>query len=200
MLTQALLHEIEHANQSKKSIIRNEEFENLLLGVNCHVDNEFFKESKISQFLILIKGIYLNPQLYHNLGLQLQLNTQFNTSIPIERMANIHSTQEVNDMLVQIGKNECIENVTSLFNSLLAGFQLNGYDFNNGIITSPTERYLEEVKKLSIIGMDTHFTEYFDVAMKKAQSTSFENRLLLGLGISEEEYQKTKMKLSKKLR
>lgn len=62
MLTQALLHEIEHANQTKKSMIRNEEFENLLLGVNCHVDNEFFKERKISQFLMLKKGIYLNPQ------------------------------------------------------------------------------------------------------------------------------------------
>lgn len=200
MLIQALLHEIEHANQPKKSIIRNEEFENLLLGVSCHVDNEFFKESKISQLLILKKGIYLNPQLYHNLGLQQQLNTQFNTSTPIERMANIHSAQEVNDMLVQISKNECIENVTSLFDSLLAGFQLNGYNFNNGIITSPTERYLEEVKKLNITEMDTHFTEYFDTVMKKAQSTSLENRLLLGLDISEEEYQKTKMKLSKKLR
>lgn len=199
MLTQALLHEIEHANQSKKSVIRNEEFENLLLSVSCHVDNEFFKERKISQLLILKKGIYLNPQLYHNLGLQQRLNIQFNTSVPIERMANIHSAQEVNDMLVQISKNECIENVTSLFNSLLAGFQLNGYSFNNEIITSPTERYLEEVKKLSIIGMDTHFTEYFDAIMKKAQSTSFENRLLLGLDINEEEYQKTKIKLSKKL-
>ena len=39
-------------------------------------------------------------------------------------MANIHSSQEVNDMLVQISKNEYIESVISLFNSLLAGFQL----------------------------------------------------------------------------
>lgn len=200
MLTQALLHEIEHANQPKKSIIRNEEFENLLLGISCHVDNEFFKERKISQLLILKKGIYLNQQLYHNLSLQKQLNTQFKTSIPTERMANIHSVQEVNDMLVQISKNDCIENVISLFDSLLAGFQLKGYNFNNEIITSPTERYLEEVKKLNITGMDTHFTEYFDTIMKKAQSTSLENRLLLGLDINEEEYQKTKMKLSKKLR
>lgn len=200
MLIQALLHEIEHANQLKKSIIRNEEFENLLLSVSCHVDNEFFKESKISQLLILKKGIYLNSQLYHNLGLQEQLNTQFKTSLPIERMANIHSAQEVNGMLVEISKNECIENVTSLFDSLLAGFQLKGYNFNTGLITSPTENYLEEVKKLNIIGMDKHFTEYFDTVMKKAQSTSLENRLLLGLDINEEEYQKTKKKLSKKLR
>lgn len=109
-------------------------------------------------------------------------------------MANIHSAQEVNDMLVQISKNEYIENVISLFDSFLAEFQLKGYNFNNGIITSPTKRYLEEVEKLNITGMDTHFNEYFDTVMKKAQSTSLENRLLLGLDINEEEYQKTKMK------
>ena len=197
ILTHALLHEIEHANQHKKSMIKDENFENLLLGVSCHVDNEFFKESKLSQLLILKKGIYLNPQLYYNLGLQHQLNAQFKTSTPIERMANIQSTQEINNMLVQISKNDCIENVISLFDSLLAGYQLNGYNFNNDIINSPTERYLEEVKKLNIAGIDVHFTEYFDIVMEKAQSASLEKRLLLGLNISEEEYQKKVMKLSK---
>lgn len=200
ILTQALLHEIEHANQLRKSIIINEEFENLLLDVNYHVDNEFFKESKISQLLILKMGIYLNSQLSYNSNLQQKLNTKFKKSIPIERMANIYSTQEVNDMLVQISKNECIENVTSLFDLLLAKFQLNGYNNNNGIIMSPTKRYLEEVKKLNIIGMNEHFTEYFNMIMLKFQNASLENRLLLGLDISDEEYQKTKIKLSKKAR
>ena len=133
ILTQALLHEIEHANQYRKSMIRDENFENLLLGVCCHIDNDFFKESKFSQFLMLKRGIYLNPQLYYNLALQQQLNVKFKASNPIERMANIHSTQEINGMLVQINKNDCIENVISLFDSLLAGFQLNGYNSNNGI-------------------------------------------------------------------
>lgn len=198
ILTQALLHEVEHANQPRKSIIRNEDFENLLLGINCHVDNEFFKESKISQLLMLKKGIYLNSQLYHNLVLQQKLNTQFETSIPIERMANIHSTQEINDILAQISKYERIENVILLFDSFLAGYQLNGYTSNNGIVTSPTEKYLEEVKKLNITGIDTHFDEQFNTAMKKAQNDVLEKRLLLGLDISEEEYLKTKQKVSQK--
>lgn len=85
-----------------------------------------------------------------------------------------------------------------LFNSLLAGFQLKGYSINNGIINSPTKQYLEEVKRINITGIDVHFNEHFDVVMEKAQNDSLEKRLLLGLDISEEEYKKTKKKLSKK--
>ena len=195
---QALLHEVEHANQQKKSIIINEEFENLLLGVSCYVDNEFFKESKLSQLLMLKKGIYLNPQLYHHLGLQQQLNIKFQSSTPIERMANIHATQEVIAMLTQISKREHIETVVSLFALLLAKFQINGYNYNEGIITSPTKEFLEEIRKLNITGMDTLFTENFDTVMAKFQNDCLEKRLLLGLDIREEEYQKIKMELSQK--
>lgn len=200
MQTAAILHETEHVNQSGKSVIQNEEFENLLLGICCHVDNEFLKESKVSQFLMLKRGIYLNPQLYRNLGLQQQLNNQFNTATPIERMANIHSIQEVSAMLAQISKSDSIENVILLFDVFLAIHQLNGYTSYEGKVLSPTERYLEEVKKLNIIGIGTHFTDYFDIAMKKAQNTSLESRLLLGLDINEEEYQQTEMRLSRKLK
>lgn len=200
MLTQVALHEIEHANQVKKSIIIDEEFENLLLGVCLHVDNEFFKESKISQFLINKLKIYSNPQLYYNIRLMRQINNQFNTSTPIERMANIHSTQEVKEMLTIISKSEYIENVISLFDTLLMNYQLNGYNYNNGIITSPTQSYLEEIKKLNITGMECHFNERFSEVMEKSQNDSLEKRLLLGLDISEEEYQKTKTKISQKAR
>lgn len=195
LATHALLHEVEHPYQYKKSMIRNENFENLLLGVCCHIDNTFFMESKLAQLLMLKKGIYLNPQLYHNLRLQLQLERIFGASIPMERMANIHSTQEVNNMLAQISKIDCIDKVISFFDSLLASYQLNGYNFNDSIIPSPTKRYLEEVKKSNIVGMDIHFTESFDMAMSKAQNDSLEKRLLLGLDITEEEQQQMKMRL-----
>lgn len=197
--TQALLHDIEHANQEKKSISQNDDFENLLLGINCHVDNEFFQESKLSKFLMLQMGIYLNSQLFHNLCLQQRLNSQFNTSIPSERMANIHSTQEVCDMLEQISKIEDIENVISLLNSLLAGHQLNGYIVEGGVVTSPTAKYLEAVKKANIAGMAPHFDEHFATVMQNAQNDILANRLLLGLDITKEEYLETEMNLSRKL-
>ncbi len=101
-------------------------------------------------------------------------------------------------MLTQIGKREHIETVVSLFALLLAKFQINGYNYNEGIITSPTKEFLEEIRKLNITGMDTLFTENFDTVMAKFQNDCLEKRLLLGLDIREEEYQKIKMELSQK--
>ncbi len=200
ILTQMLLHEIDHANQFRKSTINSDDFENLLLGVCCHVDNEFLRESKISQLMMLKRGIYLNSQLFRSLGLQQQLKTRFDTSAPMERMANINSTNEVCDMLGLINQSDNIESVISFLDSYLVGYQLSGYSSNNGIIVSPTREYLEEVKRLNIYGMNAHFNESFDISMKDAQNSSLETRLLLGLDISEPEYQKKRMELSRKLR
>lgn len=189
-VTRALLHEVEHANQYRKTTIKNEDFENLLLGICCYYHTEFLKESKLSQLLIIKKNIFLNKQLYHFLDLQRQIKIKYNSSIPTERMANIYSAKEISAILTHLSKNYDIENIISLFDFMLACDYLNGYSYNNEVVISPTDSYLDDIKKLNIYGLNTQFNENFDIIKKKAQNDSLERRLLLGLSISKQEFQK----------
>lgn len=196
LVLQVLLHEIEHANQYKKSKINDTDFENILLSICNYANNEFFKESKLNQLIIIKKGLYLNRQLYYDLKLSGEIEIKYSSSSPTERMANIYSTNDVITILEQI---KDIPGPIKFFQDFLISQRLNGYDLKKTIV-SPTLRYLDDFKKLGISGVNQYFDEDFETSLNKANNDSLENRLLLGLPITEEEYQQEKLLLPKGLK
>lgn len=195
-LLHIVLHEVEHANQFKKSKIDGDNFECLLLAICNHTVNEFFKRSMLEQYLIIKGYEFINPQLYRDIVLNVQIKKQYDDDHPMERMAQIYSLKDVKSMLEQIP--EDISRVIELFQRLLATSYLSGYN-PLAISTSPTERYLEDYKKLGISGTGAHFNEAFEIAMNKAKNGSLENRLTLGLPITKKELMQTAISLKKRI-
>lgn len=181
----ALLHDLEHANQVKKSML-DDTFEQKLLAICLYNEHEFFKENIFSRRLIERHGIYLNPNLYHNLKLQRQLEEQYDREMPTERMANIYATREVNEILSKIGVATKVED---LFCDILIEFYMKAY---LDTCISPTEKFLEDVKRLQFFGIEEKLNTDFCHSLEIAKQTSLEERLLLGLPITKEEHQKVK--------
>ena len=204
-MLQGLLHEIEHANQHKKSKIDNKRFENMLLAICLHNENEYFNQSKIAQILMTTLGTCLDKNFYRNYVLNDALRKHFSTTLPEERLAEIHSINEIQNILKPI-KSE-IPKAFSLFDELLSISYLRGYkdqNYYDEILLSsegynsqnfnvgPTQRYLYNLKILGISGINSHFNENFYKAMSLVKESSVEDRLTFGMAITKEEYHKTK--------
>lgn len=181
----ALLHDLEHAHQLKKAMLDNT-FEQKLLAICLYSDLEFLKEDIFSKILMRKYGIYFNYHLFHNLKLYRQLEEQYDRLIPVERMANIYATREINMMLQKIDN---VKEVEDLFLKVLNAFYRKGY---SGTCLSPTETFLEDVRNLQFLGMEEKMNQEFYHSLEEAKKSPLEERLTLGLPITREEYQKIK--------
>lgn len=196
LVLHGLLHDLEHANQLKKSRL-NESFEHKLLSICLFYANELSKEDIFSRHLILRHGVFLNPDLYHNFKLTCQLKEQYDRLCPTERMANIQAAREINEFLKKLGKIENIEKVIELFFSVLETFYMKGY---SETCLAPTENYLEDVQKLGFRGIEKLFNQDFYTSLEETKNFPLEERLMLGLPISSDEYHKVKTLGARKLK
>jgi len=184
MILCGLLHEAEHANQHKKINLKNNNFENLLLFISNYILNEFNKKGKVAQFFVgFDKKLVNDSKLIH------KLKTQYSTLVPEERMANIYAFREIQHLLEKV-RGE-IPNVIDELQSHLISLYLKGYDFDK-TISSPTERYLEDLNNLNLSKKELYFNQNLKYLNEKEKRNTLENRLTLGLNITSEEYSNIK--------
>lgn len=190
LIIMIILHEIEHANQLRNSSIVDDSFENLLLRICKHTDNLFLGESKRHQFLFEegkmvkhFKYMYINDE----------LKKKYESSSPIERLANIYSIKELVHNLKPLL--EDIPNIRRYLEASLIDVYIKHYEMKSRI-PAPTIRYLKDFQSIGIA--PSYFDENFDKVLTEASTNSLAKRLILGLNITEDEYLKTKRILKQK--
>lgn len=194
-ILEILLHEIELANQFKKTSSDNCEFEQELLRICLHVYKNYLNQPIVSKFI----GYYFRIWIDHDTGIDIEnyrrITEQFPDILPNERIAGIKSNKNIQEILRPISTQ--IPHVYEYFRKTLIEKELKGYDFNKKI-TSPTERFLDEYKGLYLLGSEEYFNNGFYSLMHREKVESLENRFKFGLDISEKDYNEHKKELSRK--
>ena len=176
---EALLHELEHANQSK--IMENEKTEEaeILKLVGVGKSRELISME--------LKKIGLSKKLIENLlNNKMKIYYKYYDFAPHERLAEINSHQKMSEILSPI-KN-FVPNIYKLENTLVLKNKLKGYTFNHKLI-SPTVLYLKEQ------GEENNLRNFcwYDIEDNKCLELSkrfynSEKRIRLGLPIDNYEY------------
>ena len=182
MILHYFLHEIEHANQYKKSLAPNETLENLLLAICFHVDNEIMKKVGPIEYLLsnLNKKAYSEKKIYEDETQMNKLESTYASCVIYERLADILSLQEVLDIIKPLE----MEEANQYLKAELTTYLRRGYE--EGV--SPVEKYLLDFKKLNIIGSEKYFEEGFSEVVNDCRDYSFEQRLTLGLPLTKKEF------------
>ncbi len=175
LVTQVILHEVEHANQLNK-IYNGNNFESLLLkaaysfSLNINDSNLDISRQDIDAYI--------------------ELRDLYGPTMPHERLADIWSMREVVDMLEPI-YDLAHPQIERFMKNRFHKFYIKGYDGGNLV---PTESYLSEYVALGIPGTDNYFNDEFYDALTLEKESDLENRLLFGLEITESEYDMCKVK------
>lgn len=191
-LLELLLHEIELSNQFKNTDTDTTCYglENKLIKICLNVYKDFLREPKYRQFF----GYYFRIWLSYDLGMDMEKYNMIAGKVPKilpnERIAGIASNEGVLNILKPIADE--IPHVYEYFNQYLIEKELMGYNTDLEII-SPTERFLAVYQNLYKYGSSERLFE-IDNFLRQAETASEEEKLRLGLNISESTYQRTKSK------
>lgn len=176
---QAILHEFEHANQIRKIDLSND-FEGLLLNASCCFDLKFGND--------ILRD---NPdeQLFYK-----NFNKKNYIFMPSERLAENYSSLQVYDLLKPIFK-DIHPGIEREMNRLVEHYIMRGYDENN---LEPTERYLFDYECFLFPESNPFLNVEFYDALALEKEKPLMDRLFFGLGITEDEFDKCKLKKKKK--
>ncbi len=195
IMSQKILHELEHANQHKM-MIQNDgslEAEVLRLSIDPTLGDEFKSLLSITNFLSVIKSLGdFNDKRGENY-------TQNYFLAPEERLANIKSHQEILDTFSVMGG--FATNILNYEKICILENMLQGYINKKGDLISPTVTYLKNNNVTPFLKATDWFDEDPRVCLRKSQERySLEERLKCGLMIDREEYEKVNqtLKLLKK--
>jgi len=185
LLIQVLLHEIEHANQSKK-MANDEGIESDLLKLSTGlVDYSIYSDLILEGYTAEEADQYLRILRYNR-----DLNYSENYQIaPHERLADIKSWQEIQDISEFIRDDESAPNLYDYIKFIKFQKMFNGYGTKNNTITSPTIDYIlangyqDELEKF-----DWYDESYYTCLSHVTDKFSLEDRLVYGLPISPQEY------------
>lgn len=199
MLLHILLHEIEHASEHKQSRIKNGSIKNILLAIMMHTDNVVLDLDYYDRYLIFTKGILNNKQaeiIYQDFLLNNELEKKYRNASLVERLANIVPYQNIYKMVNPI-KAE-IPHVINYLEASIINSCVKYYKLENNQISCPTIKYLEDIRRIGISGIEKHFNDEYYKKMDEASAYSLKKRLILGINISPEEYKYTKRLLKQK--
>lgn len=179
LITQIILHELEHANQ-RKIIEKENTLESKVLKISVtNLDINFLNK-------LLSQGFTLE-QLTYYIQREKQLREEHYLLLPDERLAEIKSHQEIVKALKPI--KEYTPNLiefeqTNVFENLLRG-----YFYNLGAIASPTLEYGKISRKFNRLKKFPWYDENDQECLRKAkESLSLKERLNYGLPIDTNEF------------
>ncbi len=191
IFSQAILHELEHANQYK--IMDNEEsLEAKILNLSKHN----LKDSEINE---LEKNGYSIKDITIYIIKRQMVYSKFYLKSPLERLAEIKSYQEMIILLSNIKK--IVPNLLDFEQATKIEALLQGFDYEDGKVISPTAFYLKKMgEEQALKKFDWYDEDYYKALEKSETNYSLEDRLKYGLMIDESEiYECLKtLKLSKK--
>ena len=184
MILKSLLHEIDHAEKCMKGLIDNGTFENHLAKICCYGDYLLAQLSKKERNFILNGGFILNVPWIETRLFQ-DLENKHGYSSPLERTADINSALGLQNIFNPV-KDE-FPTIMNFISNMLVDFNLRGYGPRRKIM-APTERYLEDFRKIPFTGASDYFGERYESLLQAEHKSSLSNRLYLGLKITKDEY------------
>ncbi len=167
LILQTLFHEVEHVKQleSVKNIYNNsiegKLYQYEINYIYPHYD--IFDKGIISYYSSLIKH-------------EIIYNNNYNISF-MERMANIKSLEEIYKLLLRLGND--YSKLYDIQREIIDDYMIK--DYSNGLI-GPTTRFI------SNLGYNRYFTK--DDLLSITEKLDFDDRIIYGFQISEEEYKK----------
>jgi hypothetical protein len=191
LVIQTILHELEHARQIKV-MAEDDSFESRLISSSLAKMDE-----RTYEYLLLhgfseeeIKDYFINV-IYP----RFKILKEKREIMPTERMAEIESTQGIINMLHRLGINST--RLYEIFNKYLNDSLLLGYKSEDGVISNPTDDYLNKLWDGIILDIYPwhNFIDYIYL-QNVSNKFNLNERLFYGLPISKPEYAKIRLKQS----
>lgn len=179
LVTQTILHELEHANQRK------------LIKESSSLEAEILRASdaQIDQKLVdkLVRAGLTRSQIQTVLETQMAKQDEAYIQIPDERLAEIKSHQELVDALSEIeGK---VPNLLDFERTNVLETKLSGYTYDKGRIVSPTLEYIASTGKGIALQKFEWFNKDSRACLNNVKSVlSLDERLTYGLPIDKTEF------------
>lgn len=179
LVTQVVLHELEHANQRR--IIDNEE----------SLEGDILRASILEQdqdfILKLTRAGLTRKQIELILETQKTMKSEGGLTLPDERLAEIKSHEEVASVLTEISSE--VPNLVDFEKTSILESKLRGYTYDKGMIVSPTVDYLVSTGKSFALQKFEWFNKDSRACLKNVQSMfSLDERLTYGLPINSSEF------------
>ena len=179
LVTQVVLHELEHANQ-RKIMDKEESLEGDILRASLS------KQDKDITIKLMQAGL-TGKQIDLILETQKTMKSEGGLILPDERLAEIKSHQEIKDTLSEISDE--VPNLIEFENASILESKLRGYTFDKGRIISPTIDYLISTGKSFALQKFEWFNKDSRTCLKNVQSLfSLDERLTYGLPIDNSEF------------
>ena len=179
LVTQVVLHELEHANQ-RKIMDKEESLEGDILRASLS------KQDKDITIKLMQAGL-TGKQIDLILETQKTMKSEGGLILPDERLAEIKSHQEIKDTLSEISDE--VPNLIEFENASILESKLRGYTFDKGRIISPTIDYLIFTGKSFALQKFEWFNKDSRTCLKNVQSLfSLDERLTYGLPIDNSEF------------
>lgn len=192
-LIRGLFHELEHANQQKKTF-SNRTLEEKILNVFNHVNNKVLNLSDMEKELLFKFDICFDDELYNDLYINSYIRRHYDESAIDERLADIYSYYDMIDVLEPI--KEDVPNLYDYYEKMSIYRTL--IDYRDGLkITSPTRRYLNTLSNSGISDINIRFNEEFNNSLINTSCLSLQRRSILGLDITNDEYKSLAKRLLK---
>lgn len=179
LVTQVVLHELEHANQ-RKIMDKEESLEGDILRASLSKQD---KDITIKLMQIGLTG----KQIDLILETQKTMKSEGGLILPDERLAEIKSHQDIKDTLLEISDD--VPNLIEFENASILESKLRGYTFDKGRIISPTIDYLISTGKSFALQKFEWFNRDSRACLKNVQSVfSLNDRLMHSLPIDSSEF------------
>lgn len=179
LITQIILHELEHANQ-RRIIEKEDTLESKVLKTSVtNIDIDLVST-------LLNEGFTIDQILYY-IRREKTLREEHYLLLPDERIAEIRSHQEIVRTLEPI--KEYTPNLIEFEKTNVFENMLRGYSYNQGRIISPTLEYMKIRKNIDKLKEYEWYDENDQECLKKAKAAfSLKKRLNYGLPIDTSEF------------
>ena len=179
LVTQVVLHELEHANQ-RKIMDKEESLEGDILRASILEQDQDF-------ILKLTRAGLTRKQIELILETQKTMKSEGGLTLPDERLAEIKSHEEVASFLTEISSE--VPNLVDFEKTSILESKLRGYTYDKGMIVSPTIDYLVSTGKSLALQKFEWFNKDSRACLKNVQSMfSLDERLTYGLPIDSSEF------------
>lgn len=159
LITQIILHELEHANQ-RRIIEKEDTLESKVLKTSVtNIDIDLVNT-------LLNEGFTIDQILYY-IRREKTLREEHYLLLPDERIAEIRSHQEIVRTLESI--KEYTPNLIEFEKANILENMLRGYFYNEGVITSPTLEYASASKRIDKLKSFQWFDENNQECLRKAK-------------------------------
>lgn len=179
LVTQTILHELEHANQ-RKLIKEGTSLEAKILRAS---------DSQVDQKLVdkLARAGLTRSQIQTVIETQMAKNDEAYIQIPDERLAEIKSHQELVTALSEI--EDKVPNLLNFEKTNVLETKLSGYTYDKGRIVSPTLEYITSTGKGFALQKFEWFNKDHRICLDNVkEALSLDERLMYGLPIDKTEF------------